>query len=84
MKTEELQKQNNIDLEPFYQALEDEPRLLEGAFETLLEMVNSEPKSAKKLALLIKDDFHNLYKEIAALCKPNQDKGNTPSCCGGH
>tara|TARA_R110000744_G_scaffold88712_1_gene172817 strand:+ start:495 stop:749 length:255 start_codon:yes stop_codon:yes gene_type:complete len=84
MKTEALQKQNSIELEPFYQALEDDPMLLEEAFETLLEMVNSEPKSAKKLALLIKEDFHDLYKEIAELCKPNQDKGNTPSCCGGH
>tara|TARA_R110000764_G_scaffold180666_4_gene266730 strand:+ start:451 stop:705 length:255 start_codon:yes stop_codon:yes gene_type:complete len=84
MKTEALQKQNSIELEPFYQALEDDPMLLEEAFETLLEMVNSEPKSAKKLALLIKEDFHDLYKEIAELCIPNQDKGNTPSCCGGH
>ncbi len=84
MKTEALQKQNSIDLEPFYQTLEDEPRLLEEAFETLLEMVNSEPKSAKKLALLIKSDFHDFYKEIVALCQPNQDKGNTPSCCGSH
>tara|TARA_R110002051_G_scaffold24338_1_gene60496 strand:+ start:82 stop:336 length:255 start_codon:yes stop_codon:yes gene_type:complete len=84
MKTKTLQKQNSIDLEPFYQALEGEPSLLEEAFETLLEMVNSEPKSAKKLALLIKKDFHDLYKELAELCKPDQDKGNTPSCCGGH
>ncbi|MDX1284339.1 MAG: hypothetical protein R3182_04985 [Draconibacterium sp.] len=83
MKTEALQKQNKIDLEPFYQAMEDEPRLLEEAFETLLEMVNSEPESAKKLALLIKKDFHELYKEIAELCKSDQDKGNAPSCCGG-
>jgi len=83
MKTEALQKQDSIDLEPFYQAMEDEPRLLEEAFETLLEMVNSEPKSAKKLALLIKEDFHDLYKEIEELCTPNQNKGNTPSCCGG-
>ena len=82
MKTEALQKQNSVDLEPFYQALEDEPRLLEEAFEIVLEMVNSEPKSTKKLALLIKEDFHDLYKEIAELCQPNQDKGNTPSCCG--
>ena len=83
MKTEELKEQNRIDLEPFYQAMEDEPMLLEEAFEILLEMVNSEPKSAKKLALLIKEDFHDLYKEIETLCKSNQDKGNTPSCCGG-
>ncbi|HDZ15476.1 hypothetical protein LCGC14_1698900 [marine sediment metagenome] len=84
MKTEALKKQDSIDLEPFYQAMEDEPRLLEEAFETLLEMVNSEPRSAKKLALLIKQDFHDLYKEIAELCKPDQNKGDTPSCCGGH
>lgn len=84
MKTKEFQKQRSIDLEPFYQALENDPKLLEEAFEIVLEMVNSEPKSVKKLALLIKEDFHDLFKEIAALCKSNQDKGNTPSCCGGH
>ncbi|ASV30861.1 hypothetical protein [Maribacter cobaltidurans] len=84
MKTEALQKQNNIELEPFYQAMEDDPSLLEEAFETLLEMVNSEPKSVKKLALLIKEEFHDLYSEIAELCQPDQDKGNTSSCCGGH
>lgn len=84
MKTKEFQKQRSIDLELFYQALENDPKLLEEAFEIVLEMVNSEPKSVKKLALLIKEDFHDLFKEIAALCKSNQDKGNTPSCCGGH
>lgn len=84
MVTRELKQQDSIDLELFYQAMEDEPRLLEEAFETLLEMVNSEPKSAKKLALLIKEDFQDLYREIAALCQPHQDTGNTPSCCGGH
>ncbi|MDE3741100.1 hypothetical protein [Maribacter polysaccharolyticus] len=84
MKTKELQKQKSINLEPFYQALEDDPILMEKAFEILLEMVSTEHKSAKKMALLIKDDFHVLYKEIEALCKSNQDKGKTPSCCGGH
>lgn len=84
MKTKEFQKQRSIDLEPFYEALEDDPKLLEEVFEIVLEMVNSEPKSAKKLALLIKEDFHDLFKEIAALCQSNQDKGNTLSCCGGH
>lgn len=84
MKTDEIQKQNNIDLEPFYQALEDDPKLLEEALEILLGMVNFEPKSIKKLALVIKEDSRNLYNEIAELCKSNQDKGNTPSCCGGH
>ena len=83
MKTKTLKKQDSIDLEPFYQAMEDDPSLLEEAFETLLEMVNSEPKSVKKLALLIKEEFHDLYSEIAELCQPDQDKGNTPSCCGG-
>ncbi|HUH29496.1 hypothetical protein [Gelidibacter sp.] len=84
MKTDETQKQNTIDLEPFYQALEDDPKLLEEALEILLEMVNFEPKSVKKLALFIKEDSRNLYKEIVELSKSNQDKGNTPSCCGGH
>lgn len=83
MKTDELQKQSNINLEPFYQALEDDPKLLEEALEILLGMVNFEPKSIKKFALLIKEDSRNLYNEIAELCKLNQDKGNTPSCCGG-
>ncbi|AYN67222.1 hypothetical protein D1013_07530 [Euzebyella marina] len=84
MKTEELKKQESIDLEPFYQALEDDSKLLEEAFEILLEMVSTDPKSAKNMAALIKKDFHGLYKEIAELCQSNQDKGNTPSCCGGH
>lgn len=84
MKTDETQKQNTIDLEPFYQALEDDPKLLEEALEILLGMVNFEPESVKKLALFIKEDSRNLYNEIAELSKSNQDKGNTPSCCGGH
>lgn len=84
MKTDELQEQKKIDLEPFYQALEDDPKLLEEALEILLGMVNLEPKSVKKLALLIKEDSRNLYNEIAELSKSNQEKGNTPSCCGGH
>ncbi|MCG2418782.1 hypothetical protein K8089_07090 [Aequorivita sp. F47161] len=84
MKTDETQKQNTIDLEPFYQALEDDPKLLEEALEIVLGMVNFEPESVKKLALFIKEDSRNLYNEIAELSKSNQDKGNTPSCCGGH
>ena len=84
MKTEELQKQGNIDLELFYQALEDDSKLLEEALEILLDMVNPEPKSVKKLALLIKEDSRNLYNEIVLLYKSDQDKGNSPSCCGGH
>lgn len=84
MKTDETQKQNTIDLEPFYQTLEDDPKLLEEALEIVLGMVNFEPESVKKLALFIKEDSRNLYNEIAELSKSNQDKGNTPSCCGGH
>lgn len=84
MKTEALQQQNRIDLEPFYQALEDDSKLLEEVIEILLGMVNFEPKSIKNLAVLIKEDSRNLYNEIVELYKSNQDKGNTPSCCGGH
>jgi len=84
MKTEELQEQDNLDLEPFYQALEDDPKLLEEALEILLEMVNPEQKSIKRLALLIKGNSRNLYNEIVEVYKATQDKGNMPSCCGGH
>ena len=84
MKTEELKEQNRIDLEPFYQALEDDSKLLEEALEILLAMVHFEPKSIKKLALYIKEDSRNLYNEITELYKSSQDKGNKPSCCGGH
>lgn len=84
MKTEKLKQKSNINLESFYQALEDDPKLLEEALEILLGMVNFEPKSIKKLALFIKEDSRNLYNEIAELSKSKQDKGNTPSCCGGH
>jgi hypothetical protein len=84
MKTKEMQKKEGaMDFEPFYQALEDDPKLLEEALEILLEMVNSEQKSIKKLALLIKVDSRNLFNEIVELYKLNQDKGNTSSCCGG-
>jgi predicted transcriptional regulator len=84
MKTDEIQKQNSIDLEPFYQALEDDSKLLEDALEILLGMVNFEPESIKKLALFIKEDSRNLYNEISELSKSNLDKGDTSSCCGGH
>ena len=84
MKTEELKPQDSIDLEPFYQALEDDPKLLEEALEILLGMVNFEPKSIKRLALLIKEDSRNLYNGIAEMSKSRQDKGNTSSCCSGH
>lgn len=83
MKTKDLKKQNSIELEPFYEALEDDSKLLEEAFEILLEMISTSPKSAKKMALLIKEEFHGLYKEVGALCSSDQDKGDTPSCCGG-
>ena len=47
MRTEELKQQCNIDLEPFYQALEDDMKLLEEAFEIVLEMVSTDPKASK-------------------------------------
>ncbi len=84
MKTEELKQQNGIDFEPFYQALEDDTKLLKEAFETILEMVSTDQKVAKKIAQLIKEDFHGLYKEVVALHTTDKDKGNAPSCCGGH
>lgn len=84
MKTEESKPQNNLDFEPFYEALEDDPKLLEEALEILLDMVDFEPKSIKKVALYIKEDSRNLYNEVVALYKSTEDKGSTPSCCGGH
>ena len=84
MKTEVLKQQNSIDFEPFYEALEDDPKLLEEALEILLDMVDFEPTSIKKVALYIKEDSRNLYNEIVESYKSTQDKGNTPSCCGGH
>ncbi|ARV12303.1 hypothetical protein BTO09_08060 [Gilvibacter sp. SZ-19] len=84
MKTEETKQQSNIDFEPFYEALEDDPKLMEEALEILLDMVDFEPKSIKKVALYIKEDSRNLYNEVVALYKSTQDRGNTSSCCGGH
>ena len=84
MKTEESKPQNNLDFEPFYEALEDDPKLLEEALEILLDMVDFEPKSIKKVALYIKEDSRNLYNEVIALYKSTEDKGSAPSCCGGH
>ena len=48
MKTEELEQQNNLDFEPFNEALEDDPKLLAEALEILLDMVDFEPTSIKK------------------------------------
>tara|TARA_R110002126_G_scaffold66790_1_gene169641 strand:+ start:290 stop:544 length:255 start_codon:yes stop_codon:yes gene_type:complete len=84
MKTEELKKQNSINLEPYYQAMEEDTKLLEEAFETVLEMVSTDSKTAKKIAHLIKEDFHGLFKEVVALSTPEKNQDNTPSCCGGH
>lgn len=84
MKTEELKQQNSIDFEPFYQALEDDTKLLEETFETVSQMASANPKSAKNIAHLIKKDFHGLYKEVVTLSTAEKDQGNTPSCCGGN
>ena len=84
MKTEALQKRESINFEQFYQTLEDDPTLLEESIEILLEMVNFEKKSVKKIALFIKENSRNLYNEISELSKSSQNKGNTSSCCGGH
>ena len=73
MKTEELEQQNNLDFEPFYEALEDDPKLLAEALEILLDMVDFEPTSIKKVALYIKEDSQNLYNEIVELYKSTQE-----------
>ena len=52
MKTEELEQQNNLDFEPFYEALEDDPKLLAEALEILLDMVDFEPTLSASLANL--------------------------------
>tara|TARA_R110002074_G_scaffold103161_2_gene222776 strand:+ start:710 stop:958 length:249 start_codon:yes stop_codon:yes gene_type:complete len=77
-------KRESINFEQFYQTLEDDPTLLEESIEILLEMVNFEKKSVKKIALFIKENSRNLYNEISELSKSSQNKGNTSSCCGGH
>ena len=84
MKKEDSQQQTQLDFEPFCEALEDEPKLLEEALEILLDMVELEPNSIKKIALYIKEDSRNLYNEITKLYKSSQNQSNTPSCCGGH
>jgi hypothetical protein len=84
MKKEDSQQQNQLDFERFYEALEDDPKLLEEALEILLNMVDFEPKSIKKVALYIKEDSPNLYNEVTKLYKSSQNQSNTPSCCGGH
>ena len=84
MKKEDSQQQNQLDFEPFYEALEDDPKLLDEAIEILLDMVELETNSIKKVALYIKEDSRNLYNEITKLYKSSQNQSNTPSCCGGH
>lgn len=84
MKKENSQQQNQLDFEPFYEALEDDPKLLDEAIEILLDMVELETNSIKKVALYIKEDSRNLYNEITKLYKSSQNQSNTPPCCGGH
>ena len=84
MKTEESKPQNNLDFEPFYEALEDDPKLLEEALEILLDMVELEPKSIKKVSLYIKEESRSLYNEIIKVYKSSQNQSNATSCCGGH
>lgn len=84
MKKEDSQQQSQLDFEPFYEALEDDPKLLDEAIEILLDMVELETNSVKKVALYIKEDSRNLYNEITKLYKSSQNQSNTSSCCGGH
>ncbi|MDZ7846517.1 MAG: hypothetical protein U5L96_06995 [Owenweeksia sp.] len=64
--------------------METEPRKLEEAFEVLLEMVTSDPQSTKNVALLIKEDYPELYKAIVAFSVKNDENDKGPACCGGH
>jgi hypothetical protein len=84
MKKEDSQQQSQLDFEPFYEALEDDPKLLDEAIEILLDMVELETNSVKKVALYIKEDSRNLYNEITKLYKSSQNQSNTSSCCSGH
>lgn len=84
MKTEKLQRQNNIATEPFYNALKDDPKFLKEAFERMFDIVNTDSKAAKEIARLIKEDCLSLYEEVVALSKPEKGQSNSPSCCGGN
>ena len=84
MKTENSENRENVDWEPFYQVLENDSKMLESAFEILLEMVTSYPDTTKNAAFLIRDKYPDLFKEIATLCGSVTDKSKGSSCCGGN
>ncbi len=84
MKTKEMQNGKPTDFEPFYKIMETEPRKLEEAFEVLLEMVTSDSQSTKNAALMIKEDYPELYQAIVALSVKTDENDKGPACCGGH
>jgi len=84
MKTEKLQNQNNLAIEVFYQTLKDDPKLLEKAFERIAEIIDMDSKAVKNIAMLIKNDFHSLYKEVVTLSKIDKGQVKPSSCCGGN
>jgi hypothetical protein len=84
MKTEKSQKHNMIDIEVFYQALKDDPKLLEEAFERITGILEMDSKAVKKMARQIKKDFHSLYNEVVTLSKLEKSQVKSSSCCGGN
>lgn len=84
MKTQNLENRENVDLEPFYKVLENDSKMLESAFEILLDMITSYPGTTKNLAFLIKDEYPALFKEIATICGSESGKSKGSSCCGGN
>lgn len=83
MKTEQINSIELADLEPFYNAIENDNQLLEDSFEVLLDMVTSYPQTTKKAAQLIVNKYPDLREELIPLLEPytKSDNGELRSCC---
>jgi len=82
MKTRNDVKAAELNLDEFYEAMEEDTELLESSFETLLQMVVSTDKSGtESIALLIKYDYPDLFKTILKLAPKREPEGNKPICC---
>lgn len=84
METKKMQNRTIADFIPFYKVRDTQPHNLEEAFEVLLEMVTSDPRSTKNIALLIKEDYAELFEAIVALSVKTDENDKGPACCGGH
>lgn len=81
MKTEVIKDREIIDLSPFYDALENDRKLLESAFHNILQLIVSDPDAIQNLACVIRDEYPEFYHTLLSLSVKNALSDDKPSCC---